>query len=218
MRCERCLFLSVYLVGSLTSAQAIYTWEDAHGVHFTDDLSLVPSSKRSQVQALKSLGSAPLTETGAAIAPVAKPTAEAAAKQEADEQRWRERFVKATRRLEGLAASIEALKSTLPPRIECVPQPLVPFGNVVVNGSRPSIVAGPGSQVVTANGVTSVVTSAAPQFGVVPGVCRVSEVHERQMARITEEVLALDEARKDFEALDREASLRGIPREWRRGW
>ncbi len=218
MTFHRRLFFSVCVVGSVTSAQAIYTWEDAQGAHYTDDLTLVPTSKRAQVQAVKSLSSAPLTETGTAISPVARPTAEVSAKQEADEQRWRERFVKATRRIEGLSASIEALKSTLPARIECVPQPLVPFGNVVVNGTRPAIVGGPGSQVVTVNGVTSVVTSAAPQFGVAPGVCRVSEVHERQIARITDETLALDEARKDFEALDREASLRGIPREWRRGW
>ncbi len=200
------------------SAQSIYTWEDRSGSHFTDDPALIPLKFRTKAQAMKSLGAAPLTETGTSISPAVPQSAEAANKQNQDERDWRSRFVGAMRRIESLKASIESLTRTLPPRVDCVGQPLIPVGNVTINGAPSPVLTAPGAQVVTVNGVTTVVAGSPLAFGVPPAVCRVNELHDRQQARIAEETVALAEARNDLESLDREASLRGIPREWRRGW
>lgn len=100
-------------------AQTIYSWEDADGVHYTDDLSQVP--KKAKVEAVEARRGTPKP---AAPGPAARVTSAPADK--ASEYEWRDRFIAAHRRIETVRKSLAALLATVPPRTECVPQPAPP--------------------------------------------------------------------------------------------
>jgi hypothetical protein len=197
-------FVFIILLAHTAAAQNIFAWEDASGMHFTDDPSSVPVKFRSKAALLKGLDRAPLTETGTAVSRPAAPSADSIQRSREEESLWRQRFIGAQRRIEALQHSIEVLRQTLPPRLNCLGQPAV-FGRM----APPLAPSG-----------TVAFAVPNPSF-FVPAVqlpCALNEVYDRQQARIAEETVALVEAKKDLEALDRQASLDGIPREWRRGW
>ena len=110
-------------------AQTVYSWEDADGVHYTDDLAQVPKSKKVEEQVLEGR---PLSKglSGPKPAPVPPEVTANEAQATANEYEWRDRFIAAHRRIDSLARSISALQSSLPPRIQCVPQPVRLVGGV----------------------------------------------------------------------------------------
>ncbi len=211
----RTLFLTA-LIAVPAVAQTVYSWEDTDGVHYTDDPTQVP--KRGKVEAMlvdaaPSPRSAPRTLAASSPAPVAPEPTSAPL----NEREWRERFVSANRRITTLRQSLAALESSLPPRTECIPQPLIPVGTVQVGsvGGAP-ITASPGSQLVTSNGVTTLVNG-RPVFS--PAArCQLNPEHDRIQLQIAQKGVELRDAQTDLEQLDRQASYDAVPREWRRGW
>lgn len=203
------------------AAQTVYSWEDAEGVHFTDDLSQVPKGAKNVQATLNSQAPRPApapaaTPTPAPSAARAPAAAPARAEPQLDERAWRDRFVIANRRISTLQENIRALEASLPPRTECVAQPIVPVGTVPGNTQGAPITTTPGSQVITQNGVTTVVSS--NRVGTLPARCQVNELHDRIKLQIAQEQVRLKDAQTDLDTLEREASYAGVPREWRRGW
>lgn len=207
--------LLLALLSLPAAAQTVYSWEDADGVHFTDDLAQVPKEARNleaTQHAAAPRQAAPATASVAAPATAAPSRTDTAL----DEREWRSRFVTAHRRISTLQQGIQAREASLPPRTECVPQPLVPVGTVVVNGPGAPITTTPGSQVITQNGVTTVVNGGRV---VSPAArCQVNVLHDRIKLQLAEEQVKLKDAQLDLENLERDASYAGVPREWRRGW
>lgn len=199
------------------AAQTVYSWEDAEGVHFTDDLSQVPKGAKKFEATLNAQSPRPAPSPVAAPA-VARPApaAPARAEPQLDERLWRERFVTATRRISTRQENIRALEASLPPRTECVAQPLVAVGTVPGNAQGAPITTAPGAQVITQNGITTVVSS--NRVGALPARCQVNELHDRLKLQIAQEQVRLKDAQLDLDSLEREASYAGVPREWRRGW
>ena len=119
MRVRLITFAAVLAVPAF--AQTIYTWEDSEGLHYTDDASTIP--KKAKVEGRvsdPSPASSGLKAEGAPLAVAPVPTAPSS------EYEWRDRFIAAHRRIDTVRKSIAALEATLPPRTECVPQPVVP--------------------------------------------------------------------------------------------
>jgi hypothetical protein len=195
-------------------AQTVYQWEDADGVHVTQDLQQVPVAARSRVQAMTFSTAAP-RPGGAPDDAKPAPAQAAPARTALDEPGWRARFVAVHRRIATLKQGVQALSVSLPPRTECVAQPLVPVGSVVINGTPAPITTGPGSQVVTQNGITQTVDGRVVSPA---ATCQVNPMHDRIRLQLAQEQVKLKDAEIDLEALDREASAEGVPREWRRGW
>jgi hypothetical protein len=204
--------LLVALVAAPAFAQTVYTWEDASGVHYADDLGLVPAEVRQAAQkagrlqpaqarspstkaatSRREVGAPPVEGTVVAVAPQAPAPAPAPA---LDEAAWRRRFVDATRRIQTSKDTLAALARSLPPRVDCVDQP---------TSVTPAVSTGaPG---------TTVVVQAQPTTR-----CEVNLEHDRLRASIALEEVRLADAQRDLEQLERDASLAHVPREWRRGW
>lgn len=185
-------------------AQTVYSWEDADGVHYTDDLSQVPKKGKVEAQLIDAAPSRPAKgqEAGAqttAAAPSAPPPAAN------DERAWRDRFIGANRRISTLKQEVAALQASLPARTECVPQPSV---TSQVQTSGGTVIITPGAT--TAAG-TVVVQQPTTQ-------CQVNPLHDRIRLRIEQKKVELRDAELDLEQLDRQASYDAVPREWRRGW
>jgi hypothetical protein len=168
-------------------AQTIYTWEDKDGVHATDDLSQVPKARK--VEAM--VPEARPASTGL-VAPKPAPVA-AAPTGQSSEYEWRDLFIAAHRRIDTLRRSIAALEASLPPRVECVPQPV----RVVGVGFVPTPATG------------------ARQLN---AYCQVNPIHDQLRVEIAQQGVDLRNAELDLDQLDRRASLMAVPREWRRGW
>ena len=182
----------VALIAVPAFAQTVYSWEDEEGTHYTDDLSQVPRTSRQKVEAQvidarpasAGLVSKPApAQATLAMAPVAPGPS-------ANEAEWRQRFIEARRRIDTVRQGIVALEANLPPRTECVPQPM----NVVTSGGA-----------VIPNG----------QF---VQRCQVNPMHDRLRVQIAQQGVELKNAELDLEQLERWASMYSIPREWRRGW
>jgi hypothetical protein len=112
-------------------AQNIYTWEDAEGLHYTDDASRIPKQTRVELTVAAARPVSRGISAGPTAVTVATPPAPATA-----EFKWRDAFIAAHRRIATVRQRMEALKATLPQRTECVPQP----GNqqqVDLQGHRP---------------------------------------------------------------------------------
>ncbi|PZR11035.1 MAG: hypothetical protein DI536_18005 [Archangium gephyra] len=217
MAAMRALALAA-LVAAPVFAQTVYTWEDANGVHYTDDPSQVPPRHRKGNALL--FDEKPRTTTvSAPVQTTAQPGLAAQPSRPAsnnDERVWRERFVTANRRITTLEQTITALKASLPPRTECVAQPLVPVGTVRVgNAPGAPITTSPGQQVVTQNGYT--VVNGGTVYSPAAN-CQVNREYDRINREIELKQVELKDAKTDLEQLDRQASYDGIPREWRRGW
>ncbi len=210
------MFALVAVVLSVpVSAQTVYSWEDADGVHYTDDLSQVPKKGRVDATLMKA-------DPRPAVTPVAVQRAPALAAEPSrpasslNEREWRDRFVAATRRISTLEQNITALQVALPARTECVAQPLVPVGTVQVGPQQGApITTAPGAQVVTNNGYTTVnsgrVYSPAAR-------CQLNLEHDRMVKEIELKRVELGDAKTDLVQLERQASYDNVPREWRRGW
>jgi hypothetical protein len=231
-------------------AQTVYSWEDKDGVHYTDDPSLVPSKARTDATLLSpkvtprpatpaddsvqvvmdsptsTQPQQPATQPQQQVVTqrqpplVAQPTRE-----EPNEQEWRNRFITATRRIETLEKNYSALERSRPQRVECVAQPLVPVGTVRMDPTTGAPIApAPGSQVVVANGVTTVVNgntmvNGSPVRPYGPAAtCAINAEYDRITREMELTQVELSDARKDLDQLDRDASRYAIPREWRRGW
>ena len=106
-------------------AQNIYTWEDKDGTHATDDLSQVPKTQKVEATVPD-----PKHTSKGLEAPKARPLAAVTTTEASSEYEWRDRFIAAHRRIDTLRRSLAALEATLPPRIECVPQPTRPGASV----------------------------------------------------------------------------------------
>lgn len=124
----------VALIAVPAFAQTLYSWEDAEGVHYTDDLSQVPKDQK-KVEG-RVLDARPVSK--GLSAPVQVAVAPAPPPQPSHEAQWRERFITAHRRIATVRATLAALRSSLPPRTECVPQPL---GVAGTTGPRTHLVA-----------------------------------------------------------------------------
>lgn len=176
-------------------AQTIYSWEDAAGVHYTDDLSQVP--KKAKVDAVEAKRSA----SKAAAAPAAPATRVATAPAEkSNEYEWRDRFIAAHRRIDTVRKSLAALEATVPPRTECVPQPVLQPGGQPV----PLFVNQP----------VGTVALVDPNRA----YCQVNPLHDQLKVQIAQQAIELKNAELDLDQLDRRASMESVPREWRRGW
>ena len=236
------------LVALPAFAQTVYSWEDKDGVHYTDDPSLVPGKARTDAtllqpkvdpkpaddsaQVVMDSPTSPKPQTPATVAPqqpavtqrqpplVAQPT-----RDEPNEQEWRNRFITANRRIETLEKNYSALERSRPQRVECVAQPLVPVGTVRMDATTGAPIApAPGSQVIVANGVTTVVNgntmvNGSPVRPYGPAAtCAINAEYDRITREMELTQVELSDARKDLDQLDRDASRFAIPREWRRGW
>ncbi len=208
------------------AAQTVYSWEDANGVHYTDDINQVPAKARvnaTMMQQAPKPAARPEQQQNAVV--VAQPQAQPApveARRRPDERDWRDRFVTAHRKIGTLEQSITALQRSLPQRIDCVAQPMVLVGQVQV-GNQPGapITTAPGSQVVTQNGYTTVVNDDdvnGRRIRTPTATCAVNQEHDRIVREIELKQVELKDAKLDLEQLDRNASYEGVPREWRRGW
>ena len=199
--------LAALLAGN-AFAQTVYTWEDAQGVHYADDLALVPKEVRRPVQGRLSgakaaaprrdVASPPTAAAGVAEVPAVAVAPAPAPEPVLDEGAWRRRFVDAHRRIQTSKDTLAALTRTLPPRVDCVDQP------VTTNAPMTTGVA-PGG--------TTVVLQPQPTTR-----CEVNLEHDRMRAAIAVEEVRLADAQRDLEQLERDASLAHVPREWRRGW
>lgn len=200
----------VALVAAPVFAQTVYSWEDANGVHYTDDPSQVPPKFRKGTALLFDQKPVKTAAQPALVAQPSRPT------NKDDERAWRDRFVGATRRISTLEQTVTALKASLPARTECVAQPLVPVGTVRIdNTTGAPITTAPGQQVVTQNGYT--VVNGGTVYSPAAN-CQVNREYDRINKEIELKQVELKDAKTDLEQLDRQASYDGIPREWRRGW
>lgn len=180
----------VALIAVPAFAQTVYSWEDAEGIHYTDDRSQIPKDKKVEGVVVDphpassglsaTPAQAPLTVALAPVAPSAS-----------NEREWRERFVSAHRRIDSAHRTVSALQSSLPARIECVPQP----------------------------GLRTVATgTASPRHLQSRPRCQVNPLYDQLQVQIAQTQVELRDAQLDLEQLDRDASLAAVPREWRRGW
>ena len=205
------------LVAAPVFAQTVYTWEDANGVHYTDDPSQVPPKFRKGNALL--FDEKPRGTVKAQMQTTAQPGLAAQPSRPAnnnDERAWRDRFVSATRRISTLEQTLTALRASLPARTECVAQPLVPVGTVRVdNTTGAPITTAPGQQVITQNGYT--VVNGGTVYSPAAN-CQVNREYDRINKEIELKQVELKDAKTDLDQLDRQASYDGIPREWRRGW
>lgn len=172
-------------------AQTIYSWEDSEGVHYTDDPSQIPKKAKVQKEAATTASTKKATVTAVAVAPTLTSTPAST------EYEWRDLFIGAHRRIQTLRKSIAALEATLPPRTECVPQPV---GVVLTNNN-----VNPNFNVNTVPGQQQV-------------FCQVNPLHDQLRVQLGQEAVQLKNAELDLEQLERRASMVGVPREWRRGW
>lgn len=175
-------------------AQTVYSWEDADGLHYTDDPAQVPKQQR-KVEAMQVDARPSQPQQLVATAPPQQPSRVEAAPQ--NEREWRDRFIGANRRISTLRQELSALQVSLPPRTECIAQPVTTV---------------PGTQVITTNGVT-VVNQPRPVAR-----CQVNTLHDAIRVQMGQKEVELRNAELDLEQLDRQASYESVPREWRRGW
>lgn len=192
------------------AAQTIYTWEDADGVHYTDDFNQVPKDKQVETEQLARSTTRPGTQAALTVLP-AQPlpvVKESAAAEVAGrtEREWRERFIEAHRRIRTLEQSIAAGRAALPPRTDCLAQP-VAYPTRTTTTTRPASAGG------TPSTVTVTTMDHAPRVR-----CTVNPEHDRMVAQLAQQEVALRDAQLDLEQLDRRASYDAVPREWRRGW
>lgn len=217
----RAYALAAALVAVPAVAQTVYSWEDADGVHYTDDPSQVPKKTKKVGATTYQVDNRPrATPAATPVATQRSPGLTAEPSRPAaklDERGWRDRFVTATRRITTLEQGIKALQAALPPRTECVPQPLIPVGTVQVGQQQGApITTTPGQQVVTNNGYTTVVNGNRVYSPAAR--CQVNAEYDRINREIELKRVELRDAQTDLEQLDRQASYDGVPREWRRGW
>ncbi len=189
----RALTFVVLVAGAVPAlAQTVYSWEDADGVHYTDDPTRVPAraTRRSEQKYERSVptksDTPPVTVAAAEQSERDRATqAEASRRRdEADrqtEQAWRSRFVTLNRAITSQKDLVARLKAALPSSPFACTQP-----------------AGLGRRVVLP--------------------CNGNLEYERQSARIASEQARLDDLERQLEQLDREASYAAVPREWRRGF
>lgn len=183
-------------------AQQVYTWEDKDGVHYTDDPAQVPKNARKAASAnLPSQPSAVVTPTEAGPLPrtEARP---APAPNGLDERRWRDRFIDAYRRIETLKNSISTLTAALPSQQTCSTLRTV-TGATVTTGT---------------GGVTTTTPTTGTATGPYTQQCFPNPQYERMAAELAQKKVELNDATLDIDRLEREASMAGVPREWRRGW
>jgi hypothetical protein len=182
-------FAAVFAVPAF--AQNIYSWEDAEGVHYTDDASKIPKKVKAEARVADA---APVSKGMSTPAPtVAVVPASASASTEFE---WRDAFIAAHRRIVTVRKSLAALEASLPPRVDCVVQPA---GLVVVDAQATG-------------------TPQQPLQQGRPPRCQVNRVHDQLRVQIAQEEVQLKNAELDLEQLDRRASMQSVPREWRRGW
>ncbi len=117
----RSLLLLAVVIAVPAFAQTVYSWEDADGVHYTDDPAQVPKEKKATGTVFEPRA-AP-KPTIVAVGPV--PSTVQAREPATIEYQWRDSFIAAHRRITVLREKIAALLTSLPPRTECVPQPVV---------------------------------------------------------------------------------------------
>lgn len=180
----------VALIAVPAFAQTVYSWEDGEGVHYTDDLAQVPKEQQQKVEG-RVLDARPAS-SGLAPTPVPAPVVVAVATgpgPSSNEAEWRERFISARRRIDSVRQGIAALEASLPPRTECVPQPMGMVGG--------------GSVVPTGRFIAR---------------CQVNPLHDQLRVQIGQQGVELRNAELDLEQLERWASMYAVPREWRRGW
>lgn len=205
----RLLLLAALALAVPAAAQTLYTWEDADGVHYTDDFNQVPKDKQVETQQLERAPAGARPVAPLTVLPAAPPQAvKASEPQEVagrSEREWRERFIEAHRRIRTLEQSIAAARAALPPRTDCFTE--------LANPEVTTVTTRPG----TASAAPTTVTVAERRTG--PRVrCRVNAEHDRQVAQLAQQEVALRDAQLDLEQLDRRASYDAVPREWRRGW
>lgn len=123
----RSLLVLAAVIAVPVSAQTVYTWEDADGIHYTDDASQVPKAKKVEGVVFEPRPATRATTVAVAPVPSAAPSA-------TNEYQWRDAFIAANRRITNLRESITALQASLPPRTECVPQPVA-----VTTGTTPVV-------------------------------------------------------------------------------
>lgn len=118
----------VALIAVPAFAQTVYEWEDAEGVHYTDDLSQVPKGQ-------KKVEGRVIDARPASTGLVSKPApvlVAAAPEAKSNEYAWRDRFISARVRIDTIRQNQAALLASAPPRVECVPQPYAPSGTPAV--------------------------------------------------------------------------------------
>ncbi len=129
----RPLWLTVTLFSSASFAQTIYKWEDASGTHYADSMSAVPKSARN-VETMRVVRDAPAP----APTPVPSPAPTVVVHNSngqvwedsagLNESQWRDRFIKANRKIQTLEAQLAAADAN--PLTVC-PPPVVQNGAIV---------------------------------------------------------------------------------------
>ena len=117
----RFFLLLAVVIAVRVSAQTVYSWEDTDGVHYTDDPAQVPKEKKATGTVFEPRASPKNTTLVVAPAPSTVPAPD----KPTTEYQWRDSFIAANRRITVLREKIAALLASLPPRTECVPQPVV---------------------------------------------------------------------------------------------
>lgn len=187
------------VVSSLASAQTVYFWEDTDGVHYTDDPSQVPKDAKVEAAALKVR--TPVGEPAAA-APTVPTTVPSGAQYAKGERDWRDRFIAAHRKIGTAKQTLAALEenwSSL--SLNCQVPP---------TGSTTQLSAGPAGGRAAPVEVQTVAGQQPP--------CHFGPAQARLRVQIDQAKVQAKDAELDLEQLERQASLEGVPREWRRGW
>lgn len=112
----RSLIVLVAVIAVPAFAQTVYSWEDADGLHYTDDAAQVPKEKKATGTVFEPRAVPKATPVAVAPFPAAAPETATI------EYQWRDAFIAANRRIDVLRDKIAALQASLPPRTECVPQ------------------------------------------------------------------------------------------------
>lgn len=228
----RRLLIALVAVTSLSaSAQAVYTWEDADGLHFTDDPAQVPPKAKAKVLTPSAPPGAPgpapqdATPTDPQVSGPPSPEPRAAPTSAAD------------------SGPAESVSPTATPVPTVAPPPTVRPEPAAAGDSpldaplderawRARFISATRRVVTLRDRATALERGRASRVDCVPEPltaaevsapgtatrCRSSAAQDRLQARLAEVHGELREAELELEALEREASSVSVPREWRRGW
>jgi len=233
----RRLLVALVAVTSLSaSAQAVYTWEDADGLHFTDDPAQVPPKAKVKVLAPSAPPGAPgpapqdATPTEPQVSGPPSPKPRAAPTSAAD-----------SGPAESVSPTATPVPTVAPSPPTASPETGADRGAAVdaavdaalderawrarfisatrrVGTLRDRVTALERGRASRADCVPEPLTAAEVSAPGSATRCRSSAAQDRLQVRLAEVHGELREAELELEALEREASSVSVPREWRRGW
>jgi hypothetical protein len=225
---RRHLVALVAVTSLVTFGQSVYTWEDADGLHFTDNPAQVPPKAKVKVLA----PSAPLGAPGP-VPQDAAPTGPQVSSPSSPEPRAAPASAADSGPAESAPPTATGVPTVAPNPPTVSPEPAADRDAPLDERAwRARFVSATRRVGTLRDRVTTLERGRASRADCVPEPltaaevsapggttrCRSSATQDRLQARLAEVHGELREAELELEALDREASSLSVPREWRRGW